>query len=187
MNNHFYTAPEAAKICSVSRTTMWRWVKHGEIKGFRTPRGIHKIRKKDLESFIRKKMKHLQVDRLFQAKKILIVDDDKAIVEVLSQMLSFNGYQIEKAFDGFEAGVKITLFKPDLMILNLYMSGIDGFDVCRQIKSNPDTLHIKIMALTGFDTPENKNRIMKAGADGFLAKQVDKDELMQKIEDILND
>jgi len=88
-------------------------------------------------------MKHLQVDRLFQAKKILIVDDDKAIVEVLSQMLSFNGYQIEKAFDGFEAGVKITLFKPDLMILNLYMYGIDGFDVCRQIKSNPDTLHIK--------------------------------------------
>lgn len=82
MSNHFYTAPEAAKICSVSRTTMWRWVKYGELKGFRTPRGIYKIRKKDLESFIRKKMKHLPVADLLQKKKILIVDDDKEIVEV---------------------------------------------------------------------------------------------------------
>ena len=69
MNTHFYTAPEAAKICSVSRTTMWRWVKYGELKGFRTPRGVYKIREKDLESFIRKKMKHLSVVDLLQEKR----------------------------------------------------------------------------------------------------------------------
>ena len=186
MSNHFYTAPEAAKICSVSRTTMWRWVRYGELKGFRTPRGIYKIRKKDLESFIRKKMKHLPAADLLQKKKILIVDDDKEIVEVLSQMLPSNRYQTEKAFDGFEAGGKVMQFMPDLMILDLYMPGIDGFEVCRRVKKNSDTSHIKIMALTGFDTPENKDRIMKAGADGYMAKPVYKDELIQKIEDILN-
>ena len=186
MKNGFYTAPEAAKICSVSRTTMWRWVKYGELKGFRTPRGIYKIRKKDLESFIRKKMKHLPVVDLLQKKKILIVDDDKQIVEVLSQMLSSDGYQIEKAFDGFEAGRKVIQFMPDLMILDLYMPGMDGFEVCRRVKKDSDTSHILIMALTGFDTPENEDRIMKAGADGYMAKPVDKDELIQNIEDILN-
>ncbi len=153
MNNYFYTAPEAAKICSVSRTTMWRWVKYGELKGFRTPRGIYKIRKKDLESFIRKKMKHLPVADLLQKKKILIVDDDKQIVEVLSLMLSSHGYQTEKAFDGFEAGAKVMQFKPGLMILDLYMPGMDGFEVCERIKKNSDTSHIKLMVLNCFDTP----------------------------------
>ncbi len=165
---------------------MWRWVKYGELKAFRTPRGVYKIRKKDLESFIRKKMKHLPVADLLQKKKILIVDDDKQIVEVLSQMLSSDGYQTEKAFDGFEAGRKVVEFKPDLMILDLYMPGMDGFEVCERIKKNSDTSHIKIMALTGFDTPENRDLIMKAGADGYMAKPVEKDELIQNIEDILN-
>jgi len=166
---------------------MWRWVKYGELKGFSTPRGIYKIRKKDLKSFIRKKMKHLPVVDLFQKKKILIVDDDKDIVEVLSQILSSSGYQTEKAFDGFDAGGKVTHFKPDLMILDLYMPGIDGFEVCERIKKNSDTSHIKIIALTGFDTPENRDRIMKAGADSFLSKPVDKNELIQNIKDILLD
>jgi len=187
MHNHIYTVPEAAKICSVSRTTLWRWVKYGELKGFPTPRGIYKIREKDLKSFIRTKMKHLPLDGLFQTKKILIVDDDKDIVEVLSQMLSLVGYRTEKAFDGFEAGGKILQFKPDLMILDLYMPGINSFEVCKQIKINSDTSHIKIIALTGFDTPENRDRIMKAGADSFMTKPVNKTELIQNIEDILID
>ncbi len=78
-------------------------------------------------------------------------------------------------------------FKPDLVILDLYMPGMDGFEVCERIKKNSDTSHIKIMALTGFDTPENRDLIMKAGADGYMAKPVEKDELIQKIGDILND
>ncbi len=77
-------------------------------------------------------------------------------------------------------------FKPDLVILDLYMPGMDGFEVCERIKKNSDTSHIKIMALTGFDTPENRDLIMKAGADGYMAKPVEKDELIQNIEDILN-
>jgi PleD family two-component response regulator len=164
---------------------MWRWVRSGELKGYPTPGGKYKIRKEDLESFIREKMKHLPDADLFQRKKILIVDDEPRVLKVLNKMLSLHGYQIEEALDGFEAGVKIMSFKPELLILDLYMSGMDGFELCKRIKSNPNTSHIKIIVYTGFDSEENKDRIMKAGAEGYLVKPVDESILLQNIEDLL--
>ncbi len=77
-------------------------------------------------------------------------------------------------------------FKPDLMILDLYMSGMDGFEVCERIKENPKTSHIKIIAYTGFGTKENRDRIMKAGADDYLIKPVKKSVMIQSIEALLD-
>ena len=70
------------------------------------------------------------------------------------------------------------------MILDLFMPGMDGFEVCKRIKTNPGASHIKILAITGFDTNENRDRIMQAGADGYLAKPVGKRTLLQNIEEI---
>jgi len=164
---------------------MWRWVKYGELKGFLTPGGKYKIRKEGLESFIQKKMKHLPAVDIFQGKKILIVDDDPQILKMLNKILSSNGYKVEEALDGFEVGAETMQFKPDLMILDLHMSGMDGFEVCERIKENPKTSHIKL-AYTGFDTKENRDRIMKAGADGYLIKSVKKSVLLQSIEALLD-
>jgi CheY-like chemotaxis protein len=66
------------------------------------------------------------------------------------------------------------------------MSEMDGFEVCGRIKENPTTCHIKIIAYTGFDTKENRDRIMKAGADGYLIKPVEKSVLLQSIEVLLD-
>lgn len=186
MKKDFYSIPEAAKICLTHRTTMWRWVKSGELKAFLTPGGKYKIRKEGLESFIRKKMKHLSDVDIFQGKKVLIVDDDPQILKMINQTLSSNGYNVEEALDGFEIGAKTMQFKPDLMILDLYMSEMDGFEVCGRIKENPKTSHIKIIAYTGFHTKENRDRIMKAGADGYLIKPVEKSVLLQSIEALLD-
>jgi len=186
MKKDFYSIPEAAKICSTHRTTMWRWVKSGELKGFLTPGGKYKIRKEGLESFIQKKMKHLPDVDIFQGIKVLIVDDDPQILKMLNKTLSSNGYNVEEALDGFEVGAKTMQFKPDLMILDLYMSEMAGFEICERIKENPKTSHIKIIAHTGFDTKESRNRIMKAGADGYLIKPVKKSVLLQSIEVLLD-
>jgi excisionase family DNA binding protein len=186
MEKYFYTIPEAAKICFVARQTMWRWIKSGELKGFPTPGGNYRIRKEDLEYFIQEKMKHLPAADLLQRKKILIVDDDPQILKMLSRMLSGSGFRVEKASGSFEAGVMIIQFEPDLIILDLYMPGIDGFEVCEQIKKNPKTTHIKIIAYTGFDTKENRDRIMKAGADGYMIKPVNKRLLIQNIENLIS-
>lgn len=186
-NNNFFTIPQAAKFCSISRVTLWRWVKSGKLKAFLTPGGQYKIRKDDLVSFIRGEMGHLPGNEFSQETKILIVDDDPQVQKLFKKMLSRNGYSIEVASDGFEAGVKTVQFKPDLIILDLIMPGMDGFEVCRQIKQNANTSHIKIIACTGYDTKENKDRIMQAGADGYLVKPVEKSALFQKIKGLLSD
>ena len=187
MKNDLFTIPQAAKICSVCRTTMWRWVKSGKLEAFLTPGGQFKIREKDLKSFIQKRMRHLPVAEFSQGKKILIVDDDQGIRKLLNKMLSSGGYRRETASDGFEVGTKVMQFKPDLMILDLFMPGMDGFEVCKQIKENLNTSHIKILILTGFDSKENKERTMRAGADGFLGKPLGKSVLLKNVKDLLSE
>ena len=120
-------------------------------------------------------------------KKILIIDDDPNIQELISEMLSAHQYETEVASSGFEAGAKVIKFKPCLIILDLIMPGLSGFKVCRSIKEDPDTSQIKILAITGYDTKQNRDRIMEAGADGYLAKPVVKDTLLQHVEKLLND
>ncbi len=66
------------------------------------------------------------------------------------------------------------------------MPGMDGFEVCKRIKENPLSSQIKILAITGYDTEENKDRILEAGADGYMAKPFVKDKFLQQIEDLLN-
>ena len=66
------------------------------------------------------------------------------------------------------------------------MPDIDGFKVCRQVKEDPETSHIKILAITGYDTKENKDRIMDAGADGYLAKPIEMVVLLQRVEELLS-
>ncbi len=185
MKNEMFSIPQAAKYCSISRGTLWLYVKSGDLKAVLTPGGHHRILKKDLESFMHEKGMYFPDRDYPQEKKILIVDDDQKIQKYLNMMLSSGGYQIEMASEGFEAGVKTIGFKPDLMILDLYMPGMDGFEVCKQIKGDSNTSHIKILAYTGYDTEENRDRIIQAGADGYLAKPVGKSTLLQTIHDLL--
>jgi len=96
-------------------------------------------------------------------------------------MLSAYQFETEVASDGFEAGLKVMEFNPGLIILDLFMPGMDGFEVCKRIKGNPETSHIKILAITGFDTKENRNRIMAAGADAYMTKPFNLNTLLEGI------
>ncbi len=179
------TIPEAAKYCATDRTTMWRWVKSGNLMVSVTPGGHHRIVKEDLESFMREHGMYPMARKYFPRKRILIVDDDPLIRKALSMAFSARKYETEVAADGFEAGIKVMQFKPDLIILDLIMPGMDGFEVCNLIKKDSNLSHIKILVLTGYDSEENKEKIMKAGADCFLVKPADEEKLLQNIEGLL--
>ena len=192
----FYTIPEAAKVCSVGRTTMWRWVKSGYLKASMTLGGQHRIQKAELQSVLadrggysipasEKAPEPEFSGRPLSPKKILIVDDDPDIRKILTRFLSTEDYEVDTASDGFGAGARVMDFKPDLLVLDLIMPGMDGFEVCKRIKENPRTSHIKVLAITGYDTEENRARIMAAGADSYLIKPLESRLLLQKVEMLL--
>ncbi len=186
MNEEILTVPQAAKYCAISRWTLRKFVRSGELKAAHTPGGHWRILKSDLESFIYEKGMFPLVHNRSSSQKILIVDDDPLLQDLLTKILSKNGYQTEIATDGFDAGFKIKGFKPGLIILDLIMPGMDGFEVCKRVKENPWTSHIKILAITGFDSTENRERIMVAGADGYLPKPVEMDTLLRHVKQLFN-
>ena len=109
------------------------------------------------------------------ALKVLIVDDDTQFASYLAEAIATldDTIVVGTAHSGFEAGQKVRSFAPQILLLDLMMPGIDGFTVCRQLKDDPVTKSIDIVAVTGFHTPENEERIINAGARACLAKPID--------------
>ena len=185
-NKDILTIPQAAKICSVDRKTMWRWVKTGNIKVSVTPGGHYRILWEDLEYFLRDRGMYPLVKKHFSSQKILIVDDDISVQKVLGNTLTAHKFITDIASDGFEAGIKVMQFKPDLIILDLIIPGMNGFEVCKILKSQPETSSIKIIAITGYDTHENKQKIFAFGADDYMEKPLKFELLLQKIGTLLS-
>ena len=187
MNQEMLSVPQAAKYCAIGRVTLWKCVKSGDLKAWLTPGGHYRILKKDLEAFARKKgMYPLASYHPPQKNKILIVDDDRDIREMLTRILRFHKYETETASDGFETGAKVVGFKPDLIILDLFMPGMDGFEVCKKLKEDPGSADIKILIYTADESDENRERIMALGADGYLVKPVDNNVFFRQVKNLLN-
>jgi CheY-like chemotaxis protein len=113
----------------------------------------------------------------------LIVDDDTQVGLFVSEMIRARDPKvaIEIARDGFEAGVKVESFRPHALLLDLMMPGMDGFEVCRRLRARPTLNHVRIIAMTGFPSAENVERIMGAGADACLPKPLDPERLLVEL------
>ncbi len=184
-DNEVLTIPKAARLCSVTRMTMWRWVKSGLIKVSVTPGGHHRIYRRDLERFLIKSGMYPGSDKNLHSNRVLIVDDDALIRKVLSRALRDHHFVTQTAVNGFEAGIKTMQFQPDLIVLDLVMPDMDGFEICRLIKQEPLTAGIKIVVLTGYNAPADREKAVGAGADAYLVKPVEQDVLLQQIKALL--
>lgn len=184
MKEKLLSLPKAAEICSVSRWTLWSYVKSGNLKALRTPGGHYRISETDLEEFLSKV--NPAVDNESAPVKVLVVDDDPAVRKLLSRMLNSEGLEVKTAGDGFEAGQLSVKFNPQIMILDIIMPRMDGFEVCRRLKKNPETKDIKIIAISGFDTADNRKKIFDCGADLFFGKPLDIEKLRKEIGRILD-
>ena len=91
-------------------------------------------------------------------------------------------YKVTEANDGFQAGTLVAMVKPNVVILDLRMPGMDGFEVCRLIKSQPATEHATVIAITAYPSEESDNRILMCGAAKCLHKPLDLEELLAEIE-----
>ena len=111
--------------------------------------------------------------------KILVVDDDTDILSVMEILLTMKGFEVEVTAKGDNTFPKIETFKPDLILLDVLISGHDGRTICRKIKANKDTRHIPIIMFSAH--PGAAATIAEYGADDFIAKPFDVTNLLQKV------
>lgn len=115
-------------------------------------------------------------------KKILVADDDQAILDVMKLMLEDAGYEVETSMNG-ETVYKMDHNLPDLLLLDIWMSGTDGCDICRYVKAQKDTQKIPIIM---FSANKDGEKIAKeAGAEGFIAKPFEMDHLLSTIQSMV--
>jgi len=164
------TPSEAAELLHVAPTTIRHWAQNGRLPFITTPGGHRRFTRENILSLMSSSEEN--VNHKFS---ILIIEDDKDFADMLVQLLEsfFPEVNVTVAYDGFEAGDLLHAFKPDLVILDLMMSGINGFSICHRIKNTPSTESINVIAMTGALTEENVERITQLGAEMCIGKPLD--------------
>jgi len=119
------------------------------------------------------------------AKKILVVDDNLDVIKMVGLMLQTRGYEIIAAQSGAQALAKVQSDNPDLMILDIMMPDLDGYEVCKQLRANPATANLPILMFTAKSGTTDKVAGFQAGADDFLTKPIHPDELVSRVETAL--
>lgn len=183
------TVSQASKYCKVSPKTIINWIEAGHLKAYKTVGGHRRIKKEDLEQFLKERGMPLPEEpKTEERKKILVVDDDKIIVETIVQALEEDeyGYEMISASDGFEAGLQVSHFKPDLIILDIMMPDINGYEVCQKIKSNPETKNIKMIVLSAYLDEEAFRKMKEYGADACFSKPLPLEQLKIEVAKLLN-
>jgi two-component system, OmpR family, alkaline phosphatase synthesis response regulator PhoP len=120
-----------------------------------------------------------------EKKRILLVDDEEDIVSMLKMRLAAGGYEVIVASDGNDGYAKAKAERPDLMILDLMLPGMDGYQICRLLKFDQQYKNIPIVMLTAKSQKEDKEWGEKVGADLYFTKPFDAKELMDKIKTLL--
>jgi len=182
------TVFQASKYCNVSPRTIINWIEAGHIEAYKTVGGHRRIKKSDLQNFMRKQGIPIPEKEITsERKRILIVDDDPIIVETIVQALEEEHYDYEiiSASDGFEAGLQVNHFKPHLLILDIMMPDIKGYDVCKKIKSNEETKDIKIIVLSAYLDEEKFKKMKEYGADLCFSKPVPLPQLKEEVANAL--
>ena len=172
MEDQIFTTYEISRALSVDITTVMSWIDQGKLSAYKTPGGHRRVPKSDLLHFLKKYKMPIPLGLKHDEKRALIVDDDEQIIRLILRVLKKwdPKLKVETAKDGFEAGQKLESFSPHLVVLDLMLPGINGFRICKNIRSNKKTKEIKILAISGENTEETRKNFLNYGADGFLAK-----------------
>ena len=170
------TTGQAASHCQVSTPTLKTWIREGRLRAFKTPGGHARIALEEFQRFLKRHRMPTYPSPPPPAG-VLVVDDEPQVVEMLVEFLTHHprGFKIETASDGYEALIKLGSLRPALLILDVMMPKLDGIEVCRHLKSNPETQAIRILGVTGY--PAAAPGLLAAGADAVLAKPLALDEI----------
>jgi excisionase family DNA binding protein len=184
------TTSQVAKICQVSPGSVIRWIQEGKLKSAATPGGHRRVEVQEVLNLL----STLQLpvpsgleetgEETESEQRVLIVDDELGMRQMLRSFFEahYPHFHVEEAEEGFVAGWKAHGLRPDLVLLDLKLPGLDGFRVCRLIRSFPATRHTRIIAMTAYEEDGAKEKILRLGANDFLTKPFDLDVLKERVE-----
>jgi excisionase family DNA binding protein len=182
-----FTTGEAAKICKVSQQTIIRCFDSGQLKGFRVPGSrFRRIPRDQLYSFMRDN--GIPTEALDSGKrKILVVDDDEDLVELIIDQLQRDGrFETRSVNNGFGAGMLIKEFRPDLVVLDVMLPDINGQEVCQLVRGDKTMDDVRIICISGMVEEDRIQQLRDAGANDFIKKPFDVEALIERICQLLD-
>lgn len=177
-----FTTGEAAKICKVSQQTIIRCFDSGQLKGFRVPGSkFRRIPRNDLFKFMREN--GIPTDALESGKrKALIVDDDLELVELIRDVMETDGrFEVRVANNGFDAGMMVKEYHPDIIVLDVMLPDINGKEVCQRVRSDSAMDDVQIICISGMVERDKIDELRQAGANDFLQKPFDVETLLARV------
>lgn len=177
-----FTTGEAAKICKVSQQTIIRCFDSGQLKGFRVPGSrFRRIPRDVLYKFM--KENGIPTDALESGRrKALIVDDDEELVELIRDELDRDGrFEVRIANNGFDAGMMVREYRPDIIVLDVMLPDINGKEVCQRVRSDTSLDDTKIICISGMVEQDKIEELKASGADDFMQKPFEVDALIDRM------
>jgi len=190
MKDKAFTTFQISKICKVTHRTVLSWINQGKIKAFKTPGGHSRVREKDLRSFLIEYEIPLPDDMKKKTTNILVVDDEKEILFLIQKNLTEDAVMKDKievatCENGLDAMMEIGKNPPEIIILDICLPNLNGYEVCQRIRSNPDLKNVYIIAISGQNIEGTSEKILSAGANIFLAKPFEMSDLRTMIQKVL--
>jgi excisionase family DNA binding protein len=172
---------QVAELLRVEPGTVRTWTQSGQLRATTTPGGHRRFAYRDVVAFARQHGLSLAVPE-GDTVRVLIVDDDAQMRSMLGRMLAaVDRIEVESAHDGFSAGRRLASFEPHVVLLDLFMPGLNGIELCRNLKADPATADIRIIAMTGAGDSAAVNEVLELGAERCLAKPMSRGDLLEAI------
>lgn len=191
-----YSALEVAKLCGVVNQTAINWIKNKHLKAFNTPGGQFRVYPEDLMEFMRSRNIQVPVEvrvacgeKVSESDSLIIVDDDRGLNSVVAKFISkkLPLLPVYQAFDGFEAGSLMSEKQPSILLLDLNLPGIDGFDLCRKINESERFGKPSIIIITALENEEIESKVKELGVKGFMKKPLDLVRIVDSVKNILSE
>ena len=172
-----------ARMLHVDPGSIANWIDQNLLKAHRTPGGHRRVATDDLVTFLRKHKMPIPSELESVPRRVVIVDDEPAITRLIAWAIkaALPECEVVEAHDGFRAGTIVATLKPNVVILDLRMPGMDGYEVCRLIKTQESTRQADVLAMTAYPSPENVQRIIDCGARACLAKPLNMEALLTEV------
>lgn len=185
-----FTTGEAAEICKVSQQTIIRCFDAGRLQGFRVPGSrFRRIPREELIRFMQTNdipLDPIQGSMDPDTYRILVVEDDQNILDIFEDTIGRDErFELRTAATGYDAGMLTESFRPHLIVLDYMLPDINGNVVCQRLRSKPELANTRIIFVSGVVEQSEVDKLIRAGADDFLKKPFSVNQLLQRIEKLL--